>query len=196
MALDKVLHKIQIQIQEIAPTLELFVDESIQPSVNDCENLQKQLNALLENLAVYKFNKLNKEISPSFTIHAKLSAKEHVEEIKEVVKTESVVNSPPAKEHHPEPIEEITESLQEHSKAAPAQVKAALIIGLNDKFRFANELFAHNNAEFSVAIEQLNNLLSWQDSDNYLNSLKSLYDWKESDEAVRYFYSLVKKRFD
>ncbi|MBL7930637.1 MAG: hypothetical protein JNL60_01980, partial [Bacteroidia bacterium] len=54
MATDKVLLKIQNQIKDLAPTLELFVDENVQPSVMDCNTLQKQLTELQENLAVYK----------------------------------------------------------------------------------------------------------------------------------------------
>ena len=75
MSLEKVLHKIQSQINDLAPTLELFVDETIQPSVDNCEKLQQQLMLLQENLAVYKYNKVNREISPSFSIHAKVSEK-------------------------------------------------------------------------------------------------------------------------
>lgn len=193
MALDKVFHKIQILIQELAPTLELFVDESIQPSVNDCENLQKQLSDLQEDLAVYKYQKLNKEISPSFNIHAKLSATKVAEEIKVETVPEPVV---PAPAPITEVVVENTEPVKEIQKPSTIQPKAALLVGLNDKFRFVNELFAQNNSEYLIAIEQLNNMANWQDSENYLSSLKNLYGWKETAEVVRYFYSLVKKRFD
>ena len=54
MSLEKVLHKIQSQINDLTPNLELFVDETIQPTVDTCEKLQQQLVQLQENLAVYK----------------------------------------------------------------------------------------------------------------------------------------------
>ena len=73
MSLEKILHKIQSQINDLAPTLELFIDETIQPSVESCETLQDQLIMLQENIAVYKYKKINNEISPSFNIHAKVS---------------------------------------------------------------------------------------------------------------------------
>ena len=76
MALDKILSKLQLQIKEIVPTIELFVDDTIQPSVNDCEALQQQLIALQESLIIYKYSKLEKEISPSFNIHSKVSEKQ------------------------------------------------------------------------------------------------------------------------
>ena len=47
----------------------------------------------------------------------------------------------------------------------------------------------------NVAIEQLGNLNTWAEGEAYLNSLKTLYHWKENSEVVNYFYSLVKKRF-
>ena len=50
MSSDKILLRIQLHINELTPTLELFVDTNIQPSVQDCENLQKQLSSLQENL--------------------------------------------------------------------------------------------------------------------------------------------------
>jgi hypothetical protein len=61
MAIDKILVKIQGQIHELAPTLELFVEDSIQPSVDDCRNLQQQLTKLQEFIAVYKYRKQKKK---------------------------------------------------------------------------------------------------------------------------------------
>lgn len=192
MASDKILQKIQVQINELAPTLELFVDDTVQPSVEDCEVLQKQMTILQENLAVYKYHKQSKEISPSFNIHAKLSEKtvieekkaEIVQEIKETVKLE--------KEEKVE-IQKITPEVKEVETQKP---RRALVIGLNDKFRFINELFSQNAAEYNIALEQLNNLVSWHETEIYLNSLKNVYGWRDNTDAIKYFYSLAKKRFD
>lgn len=192
MASDKILQKIQVQINELAPTLELFVDDTVQPSVEDCETLQKQISVLQETLAVYKYHKQSKEISPSFNIHAKLSEKtvieekkaEIVQEIKETVKLE--------KEEKVE-IKKIVPEVKEVEIQKP---RRALVIGLNDKFRFINELFSQNAAEYNIALEQLNNLVSWHETEIYLNSLKSVYGWRDNTDAIKYFYSLAKKRFD
>ena len=80
--------------------------------------------------------------------------------------------------------------------AVSQQTRSALAVGLNDKFRFINELFVQNSAEYTIAIEQLNGLQTWADTELYLTSLKSLYGWKDTSEAVKYFYTLVRKRFD
>ncbi len=191
MSLEKVLHKIQSQINDLAPTLELFIDETIQPSVESCEKLQQQLNLIQENLAVYKYNKINKEISPSFSIHAKVSEKElpkeKVEEIKNDIKVIIHEERPDLAMPKAKVEEEIKESQQN---------LADISVGINDKFRFINELFKQNNSEYNIAVEQLNALKTWHDTEIYLNSLKSLYEWKDNSEVVSYFFSLIKKRFN
>ncbi|MCW3075417.1 MAG: hypothetical protein JWO32_26 [Bacteroidetes bacterium] len=185
MALEKVLHKIQSQVKDLTSTLELFMEENIQPSVNDCETLQHQINALEECLAIYKFQKKEKEISPSFNIHSKVSEKEKVEnkqpEITYIEKATDKLHSSPTP---------VKETIQQSAKTP-----APLTIGINDKFRFINELFKQNNAEYNIALEQLNGLHTLAETDLYLNSLKDLYEWEINSEEVIYFYSLVKKRF-
>ncbi len=187
MSLDEILSKIQGQINDLAPTLELFVEDNIQPSVSDCDNLQGQLVKLQESLAVYKHNKQEKEISPSFSIHSKVSNIEPIvekkEEIKEIIK-EEIENK----------IEE-TILVTPEEKHEVRKVTQPLSVGINDKFRFINELFSQNGNEYNIAIEQLGNVSSWAEAEAYLNSLKELYGWSANSETVAYLYALVKKRF-
>lgn len=194
MALDKVLKKLKAQVKELTPTMELFADETIHPSVKDCEQFKEQLIALQESLAIYKFNKLEKEISPSFNIHAKVSEKE-IEAVKPILND--------IKEDIKEPVvEKIVEQKTIHTLSHSnddkhhANHNKKLNIGLNDKFRFINELFKQNNTEYNVVFEQLNTLKTWNECEFYLNSLKDVYEWKSTDDTVKYFYSLAKKRFD
>ncbi len=192
MALDKVLNKIQLQIDDLTPVLELFVDASIQPSVEDCEKLQKQLTLIQEHLAVYKHHKSNKELSPSYNLHVKVSEKESQSDF---LKTAQEINqsvSPETKITFQEPKYE--DAAETHSNSIKAVLPIS--VGINDKFRFINELFAQNSSEYNVAIEQLANLSNWPDTETYMSSLKSLYAWKEHTEVVKHFYAIVKKRFD
>lgn len=200
MAADRILHKIQSEIDELTPLLELFVDETVQPSVNDCERLQKLLTILQENLAIYKHHKQNTELSPSFNIHAKLSAVEAEQEkkaeisneIKESVKLEKEEKNV-AEKVAPESLKKQSpESSTVNSNASPR----SLNVGINDKFRFINELFSQNASEYNIAIEQLNGVHSWHDAEIYLNSLRNVYSWDPKEEVVTYFYALVKKRFE
>jgi hypothetical protein len=209
MQLDKLLHKIQLQIQELAPTLEIFVEQSIQPTANDCVQLQKQLTDLQENIAVYKYDKLTREISPSFEIHSRIS--EQIEAINTEQKIQ--INQTTGKDIELNNTDEVKSEVIEFKEELRPQVelnnedlidtsinfiapKIDISIGLNDKFRFINELFSQNSSEYNVAIEQLNNLRTWKDADIYLNSLKSLYAWNEESDAVKHFYSINKKKFN
>ncbi|MBL7909768.1 MAG: hypothetical protein JNJ41_01780 [Bacteroidia bacterium] len=191
MQLEKVLHKIQSQINDLAPTLELFIDETIQPSVESCEKLQQQLNLIQENLAVYKYNKINKEISPSFSIHAKVSEKELPKEKIEEIKNDIKVTIHEERPDLSMPKVKVEEEVKESQKNL-----TDITVGINDKFRFINELFKQNSSEYNIAIEQLNALKTWHDTEIYLNSLKPLYGWKDNSEVATYFFSLIKKRFN
>lgn len=190
MSLDKVLHRIQVQIKDLAPKLELFIEHTIQPNVNECEALQKQMNELNETLSVYKYLRQNKELSPSFNLHAKVSEKE-------MPPVQAPEPAAELKVQETAPIQtELKEVIVESIKSEPPAVSKTIALSINDKFRFINELFAQNSSEYNIAIEQLNSLRSWHDADVYLNSLKNLYDWKEQSEIVKHFYAVVKKRFD
>ncbi|MBI2721216.1 MAG: hypothetical protein HYX39_03465 [Bacteroidetes bacterium] len=185
MALDKILNNIRLQVKDLDNILTIFLDDSIQPSVSDCETLQHQINHLEECLAIYKFQKTNKEISPSFNIHAKVSEKQSI-----IAETEQIIPSAKKTEEVSKPIAKKTEHSPDPHKNLPP-----LAIGINDKFRFINELFKQNNAEYNIAMEQLAGLQSWPDTELYLNSLKNLYEWNDNSEVVIYFNSLIKKRY-
>jgi hypothetical protein len=192
MSTDKILHRIQTQINELSPLLELFVDETVQPSVRDCENLQKLLHGIQENIAVYKYNKQNKELSPSFNIHAKLSEVEAEQEKKAEISTE-IKESVKLEKEEKNAAEHVT---PDAFKKTEGKAKAPLSIGINDKFRFMNELFEQNSSEYNIAIEQLSGLNSWHEAEIYLNSLRNVYEWDPKAEVVVYFYSLIRKRFE
>lgn len=178
MILDKTLSRIQSQINELAPMLEMFVDESIQPTTKECEQMQQMLVKLQENLAVYTFHKREKELSPNFNLHAKVS---------EQHKVESNVN--PLNEVIPAPNEKNDVSVE-------TKILSVMSVGMNDKFRIINELFRQNGAEYNIVVEQINSLPSWAEAEMYLNSLKPIYNWNETSEVTLLFYTLAKKRFN
>lgn len=192
MSIDKTLQKIKVQIGELSDTMENFVHESIQPSAEDCERLRTQMNDLLELLAVYKYHKSSNEIEPGFNLHAKVSEKAVIlEEARETIKAESTPS--------PQVTETKTETRTEAPLPPPPSPSAKvqpLQIGINDKFRFINELFSQNSSEYNIVLEQLNNLQNWHDTEVYLNSLKSVYGWKDNHEVVKYFYNLTRRRFE
>ncbi len=191
MSLDQTLNKLRGIINETLPELELFVDDNVQPSSNDCENLQKHLNGLQEQLSVFKYLKKNKEISPSFGIHSKVSEASIANEqtIESAPKNETVI----VENKIVEPIEtKIVETVSETKKTGSKKLE----ISLNQKFQFINELFMQNATEYNSVIDQLNQSENWADAESYLYSLKSVYNWKDDNETHKRLKELSKKRFD
>lgn len=70
-----------------------------------------------------------------------------------------------------------------------------LAININDKFRLINELFSSNANEYSIAIEQLNNVSTREEADTYLKGLKNIYHWDEENEMVKRLIAMNQKRF-
>lgn len=189
------LLQLQIQIQELLPTLELFLEEDSNINNVSCENLQSQINSLEERLAVFKY---------SLTTEIKTDQVELPVEVEQVVETsaqeisQTIIEENTGIEHKIE--EKRLEQKFESSSRIIEEVRNTstlkpLSIGINDKFRFINELFAQNAPEYSVAIEQINSMYSITEANNYLNSLKNVYQWQENNETVKQFSALVKKRY-
>lgn len=189
MATDKLLNRIREQIRILEKDLDAFRQQVIQPSAADCEGLQNKLHQLQEQLAVYKYHKQNHELSPSFAIHARVS-----EEVQATAPAAAESGKSIEAPRAPEPEKTPKPLAESNSQKTP--IPAAISIGLNDKFRFINELFSQNPAEYNIAIEQLNGLHSWPESEVYMSSLKTLYTWKDNQEVVKRFYALVKRRFE
>ena len=208
MSIEKTLQKIRSQLEVLSDEMKNFSELGIHPTVADAEKLQSILHALLESTAVFKFQKGSSEISPSFNIHAKVSEK--AEEIAQVATTlveqlpitpaPSASLEPPVQKEQEKVKEPVSDTIEpkvvEQSPPAAKKQLPGLTIGLNDKFRFINELFLQNGAEYNIVLEQLNTLQSWTDADIYINSLKNVYSWKDSNETFKYFCSVVRKRYD
>lgn len=111
-----------------------------------------------------------------------------------------IESAPPAVEPAP-PVEEMS-----HKAAAPERTGLFLndllekknlsdfrkAFSLNDRFRFRRELFGGDESRMNKAINDLNDLHTYEDSVTYLNhELK----WNIEDEAVADFIKLLEKRF-
>lgn len=65
-------------------------------------------------------------------------------------------------------------------------------IGLNDRFRFRNDLFNKDEKLMLDTIEALNGLATMSDAKAYLSSR---FTWKEDDATVVYFYEILERKF-
>jgi hypothetical protein len=176
MAIEKAFEHLKLSALEVKALL-IDIDEHIQPTVDEVETINEKLQELAEHIAVYKYLKGLKELSPSFGIHLKVMEADKTEEKKEPVTQEK---------------KETGSTIV--PKTTPIEFRR-LEFNLNDKFRIINELFKQSSTEFNLAIEQINLFTSFDTSKAYLDELRKLYSWKEDHEMVVKLYQLNQKRF-
>lgn len=68
-------------------------------------------------------------------------------------------------------------------------------IGINDKFKFMNELFEGNMNEYNQAIDALNNFSSELEAMECLDSLFLVYKWKNDSDAYTEFRNYIIRRY-
>lgn len=101
------------------------------------------------------------------------------------------IKSPSLNDQLKTPATELAETL---SYAPVPDLRKA--IGINDRFLFITELFAHNHQEYEQAIETLNSCTSWDEARQWItHHLQTRYAWNSDHPAVQAFYEVVKKRF-
>lgn len=69
-------------------------------------------------------------------------------------------------------------------------------IGINDKFRFVNELFRGDHDMYERSIATINRFTYLKEAEYWIQrELKIKLGWLETSELVQAFYALVRKRF-
>ena len=68
-------------------------------------------------------------------------------------------------------------------------------IGINEKFRFINELFNGDIQEYNQAVDRLNALTSMDEADNFLEKFRVQYVWDEEGEVYQEFIKIVRRRY-
>lgn len=211
-----IVEKMKDQSQRLRTLLAEFVSED-NHSVAEIETVLKEAEQLSRILSAYRFLAEHKEIANDINVHMKImdvvskqeeakavpvvvGINETIKQPEPIIKFEEVVSKPVEKIEEvktvvPEKIVEATtkEDLSDDSIVSSNLKK--IEFGLNDKYRIINELFNHNNAEYTTAINQLNMTPSWEDAENYLDSLKSVYSWKSDLPLVKSLYAITQKRF-
>lgn len=186
MTTEKAFERLKLAALEVKGAL-IDIDENIHPSVDEVEKLCQVVNNLHEHLIIYKYLKTQKELSPSLNIHLKVMEQTHPKE--EAVPVSNDVSTP-------EVVAEPKVDIQQESATPPvSKTVKRMELGLNDKFRMINELFAQNSTEFNLAIDQLNTIDSFEKSELYLSELKNLYKWKDDHELTLRLFQLNQKRF-
>jgi len=179
MATDKAFEQLKLAALEVKALL-IDIDENIQPSVTEIDVLNAKVNELSEQIAIYKYVKSQKELSPSFNLHLKVMEK--TPEAKEEPKKEQKKT-----------VDEMESASRHESQFATEAKKIEL--SLNDKFRMINELFKQSTTEFNLAMDQLNTIHVLPNSEAYLRELMNLYGWTDGDELTKRLFQLNQKRF-
>ena len=74
-----------------------------------------------------------------------------------------------------------------------ADLKAA--IGINEKFKFINELFEGNLQKYNDEIAKLNTFGNINEAEKHISLLKSEFSWKEGSEAFHELSELISRRY-
>lgn len=215
MQTDILLKQLNSSLSDLKSAIEKF-EKHASPSTQYTEQLYSALGNSNKLVSAYLVLKEKKDVAPDLDLHIKLMAVPNQEEKKAVVDIEPIEEMKTA-ENNINPVSETpkiepTLEINSHSNgsideaevvvSAPIEQVVSqsktypkLAIGINDKFRFINELFRTNVNEYNIAIEQLNNLNSMEDTKAYLKGLKDIYLWDEEHEMVRKLFNLVQKRF-
>jgi hypothetical protein len=90
-----------------------------------------------------------------------------------------------------EPKTELSEKLTE---VPVKDLKKA--IGINDRFLYINELFRGDEAMYERSIKTINGFSIWPEAEYWIRrELKTKLGWSDSNETVKQFDQLVKRRF-
>ena len=69
-------------------------------------------------------------------------------------------------------------------------------IGVNDRFLYINELFRGDEAFYERSIKTINSFSIFPEAEYWIQrELKIKNGWNDSDQLVKQFYGLVKRRF-
>jgi len=210
MQTDILQKQLQTSLQELKTSIEKF-EKHPSPSTQYAEQLHSAIHQANKLVSAYLVLKEHKDVSPDLNLHLKLMnvptpeekiaiiepIKEQVIEpvsviVKEEVKPVEEIKAPLIEKA----VEPVVERIQPQFTETPvAKELPKIAININDKFRFINELFAANVTEYNIAIEQINAVANLSELNNYLNGLKSIYEWKDDSEVVKNLYALAQKRF-
>lgn len=190
------LKQVLSSLSDLKNTIEKFESDP-SPDTQYAEQLYLALQKSNKLTSAYMVLREQKDISTDFNLHMKLMAvpsgiEQHTPEVGPEKPPVQLQESMQAEAtpitthvHHTE---------EELFPKKGAHTRPSLSININDKFRFINELFKGNTAEYNIAIEQLNAIGTLEDATTYLKGLKTIYTWDDNHEMVKKLVTLIQKR--
>lgn len=69
-------------------------------------------------------------------------------------------------------------------------------ISINDRYQYINQLFRGDEVMYDRSIKTINNFNIYSEAEYWIRrELAAKHGWKETDELVKQFYHLVRRRF-
>ena len=100
------------------------------------------------------------------------------------------------------PPESLNDRLKEERSEVAHLIKESPIkdlrkgIGINDRFVFVKELFRGDEAMYERSIKTINGFNIYSEAEYWIaRELKHKLGWNDSNETVKHFYQLVRRRF-
>lgn len=174
------------------------------PQEKTFEVLQVDEEAIEEELAEIK---RTAEAKNQMSAHARPTIMfDHEDEVPtlshQAPSKETATPVPPVPPHHTQHHESLNDKLKQTkielgetlTEAPIRDLKKA--IGVNDRFLFINELFRGDEAMYERSIKTINNFSILPEAQYWIQrELKVKIGWKDTDEVVKQFDQLVKRRF-
>ncbi len=88
---------------------------------------------------------------------------------------------------------ENTRRISDHLKSPVTDLKSA--IGLNEKFKFINQLFNGDAKEYHSVIDQLNTSSNSETAMNFLKEISDTNDWESHAAVAKTFMDIIERRF-
>lgn len=164
--------------REIVESPNRGTDESL-----NCENVESPNRGIDESLTC------KTEESPN---RLNDSIKNSVAELVEAPECNSTIQrfNDSSTKNTDSPISRLADSSTSRDARIITDLKKA--IGLNDRFRFRNDLFNKDEKLMLDTIEALNGLANMSEAKAYLSAR---FTWKEDDASVVYFYEILERKF-
>ena len=175
------------QLEIIVASQKSQVDESPNRGTDEslnCENVESPNRGIAESLNSETDESPNRGIDESLNCRTDESPNRL---------NDSIINSVAELVEAPEsdlPISRFADSSPSRDARIITDLKKA--IGLNDRFRFRNDLFNKDEKLMLDTIEALNGLANMSDAKAYLSAR---FTWKEDDASVVYFYEILERKF-
>ncbi len=193
-------------VESAESELETVEDKDIQDEIEETDEVVESVNVIEEEIENVEKSEPKEDILPTE------ETKEVVVSVTEELKEEVIESLSPPEEKKEEikvkkkvdKIEEETQTLFDFIEEKPSiqdkfnhlkidDIRKA--IGINEKFRFINELFKGDMNDYNDVVDKLNSLNAITEAEKYLLTYKIRYEWDEDMDAYKEFMEIVERRY-